>query len=238
MIAGILTWFGSVLLLFVMSFLFLVPYLFVYKGKTEELLTDKTAIFLQILSTIPAHLLTLVIVWAVVTHFGKRPFWRTLGLTWSERVGVWTSIGLAVGLLAIGLVISQLIGGNKPTAIDQIINSSAASRYTLALIAALTAPLVEELVYRGVLYSALQKTLNMFWAIIGVSILFTLVHLLQYYNNPGVIIAISVLSLSLTLVRAFTGRLLPCVVIHFIFNGLQSLWIILYPYFEHTGTGG
>ncbi|MDT4967010.1 MAG: protease family protein [Acidobacteriota bacterium] len=239
--AGFLTWAGSVLLLLGMAIAFVIPYVVVhFPGKTKAeleqiLTTDKTVILLQILSTVPAHLLTLGIVWAVVTRFGKRRFWRTLGFTWSERVGVWTSIGLAVGLLIVGVAISQFIGG-EPTSIDQIINSSNASRYSLALLAATTAPLVEELVYRGVLYSAIQKSAGMVWAVIGVSILFVLVHLLQYYNNIGVIVAISILSLSLTLVRAFSGRLLPCVVIHFIFNGLQSVYIILQPYIEQPAS--
>jgi membrane protease YdiL (CAAX protease family) len=237
--AGLLTWAGSVVLLFGMSLLFIIPYLILHSpGTTKEeierfLTTDKTAILLQIFSAFPAHLLTLGIVWAVVTRFGKRPFWRALGFAWSERVGFWTSAGLAVGLLAFGLALTQIVRG-EPTQIDQIVKSSTAARYTLAILAATTAPFVEEVVYRGVLYSALQKAAGMVWAVVGVSFLFTLVHVLQYYNNIGVIIVISLLSVSLTLVRAFTGRLLPCFVMHVIFNGIQSAWIIAEPYFPQS----
>jgi membrane protease YdiL (CAAX protease family) len=233
-LAGLLTWLGSVLLLFGMAIIFLIPYLALnYRGPLEALVTDKTAILLQILSAFPAHLLTLGIAWAVVTRFGKRPFWRALGFEWSERVGFWTSAGLAVGLLAFGILLTKLIGGEQ-TQIDQIVNSSAASRYALAILAATTAPFVEEVVYRGVLFSALQKTAGMVWAIVGVSVLFTAVHVLQYYNNLGVIIVISMLSVSLTLVRAFTGRLLPCFVMHLIFNGIQSIVIIVEPYLPQS----
>jgi membrane protease YdiL (CAAX protease family) len=233
-LAGLLTWLGSVVLLFGMALLFLIPYLaLTYRGPLEALVTDKTAILLQILSAFPAHLLTLGIAWAVVTRFGKRPFWRTLGFEWSERVGFWTSAGLAVGLLAFGIFLTKLIGGEQ-TQIDQIVNSSSASRYALAILAATTAPFVEEVVYRGVLFSALQKAAGMAWAVVGVSVLFTLVHVLQYYNNLGVIIVISMLSISLTLVRAFTGRLLPCFVMHLIFNGIQSILIIVEPYLPQS----
>jgi membrane protease YdiL (CAAX protease family) len=233
-VAGLLTWFGSVVVLFGMALLFLIPYLALsYRGAVEDLVTDKTALLLQILSAFPAHLLTLAIAWAVVTRFGKRPFWSTLGFSWSERFGFWTSAGLAIGLLALGLGLTKLIGGD-PTQIDQIVSSSTMSRYAIALLAATTAPFVEEVVYRGVLYSALQKTVGMVWAIIGVSVLFTLVHVLQYYNNLGVILVITMLSLSLTLVRAFTGKLLPCFVMHLIFNGIQSVIIIAEPYFPQA----
>jgi hypothetical protein len=40
------------------------------------------------------------------------------------------------------------------------------------------------------------------------------------------------LSLTLTLVRALTDRLLPSVVIHLIFNGIQSVILLLYPFLE------
>ncbi|HUQ33182.1 MAG TPA: type II CAAX endopeptidase family protein [Pyrinomonadaceae bacterium] len=233
-VAGLLTWFGSVVLLFGMALAFLIPYIALrYRGSREDLVTDKTALLLQILSAFPAHLLTLGIAWAVVTRFGKRPFWRALGFDWGEKFGFWTSAGLAVGLLALGLGLTKIIGGEQ-TQIDQIVNSSTMSRYALAILAATTAPFVEEVVYRGVLFSALQKTAGMVWAIVGVSFLFTAVHVLQYYNNLGVIIVISMLSISLTLVRAFTGRLLPCFVMHLIFNGIQSIVIIAEPYFPQA----
>ena len=236
--AGILTWVGSFVLLILMGLLFVIPYTFSnFRGNEEQLKqflsTDKTALLLQILSAVPAHLLTLGIVWAVVTRFGKRPFWKALGWSWSKRVGFWTSAGLAVALLAVGFVIGNLIKG-KPTEIDQIVSSSLASRYTLAFIAGVTAPFIEELVYRGVLYSALRKAAGMFLAVAIVSILFALVHVWEYRNNVGVIVAVSILSLSLTLLRAYTGRLLPCFIVHLIFNGIQAIYIIIEPYLPQS----
>jgi membrane protease YdiL (CAAX protease family) len=234
LVAALLTWFGSVVLLYVVPILFLIPYALIQGARSgQSLLADKTALFLAVLSTFPVHLLTFGGVWALVTNFGKRPFWRTLGWSWSKRVGFWTSAGLALVLLVAGIAFTKLVGG-EPTDIDKVIESSAASRIALAILAALTAPLVEELVYRGVLYPAFQRAMGMFWAIVGVSILFTLPHIPQYYRNVGVITVIFILSLSLTLVRAFTGKLLPCFVMHLIFNGIQSAYILLQPYLPQS----
>jgi membrane protease YdiL (CAAX protease family) len=72
--------------------------------------------------------------------------------------------------------------------------------------------------------------MGMFWAILGVAILFTLPHIPQYYNNVAVILVVFVLGLCLTMVRAFTGKLLPCFVMHIIFNGIQSIMIIAAHY--------
>lgn len=235
-------WVASVAFILVIPALAVLPYA-IYKSAGAasdsqallKALTDSTAILISILSIIPAHLLTFGVVWAVVTGFGKRPFWRMLGWDWSKRFGFWTSVGLAVALLIVGGTLTSLAGGEK-TQIDHIIANSTAARYALALLAATSGPLIEELVYRGVLYSAFQRTIGTVWAIVLVSTLFTFVHVFQYYNNIGVIAVISILSISLTLVRAYTGRLLPCFVMHMVFNGIQSIYIVLAPYIEKPAT--
>jgi membrane protease YdiL (CAAX protease family) len=136
-------------------------------------------------------------------------------------------------LLIIGGLITWFFGGSE-TQLDQIINSSLKARFVIAFMAAVTGPFVEELIYRGVLYSALQKVLGMTKAVVIVSILFAGVHVLQYYKNLAVIAAITILSVSLTLVRARTGRLLPSYVIHLVFNGIQAVILVLQPFTEKS----
>ena len=89
------------------------------------------------------------------------------------------------------------------------------------------APLAEELIYRGLLYRALEKAAGMGVAIALVSLLFAGVHVFQYRNNIAVIIVITVLSITLTVTRAITGRVLPAFIIHLVFNGIQSILIVL-----------
>lgn len=240
---AVLAWFGSVVLLLGVQFLVIIPYaLYRYRGARFEdvgltIQKDPTAILLSVLSTIPAHLLTLALVWAVVTGLGRRPFWRTLGWGWSRSIGPWTSIGVAVLVLMAGGLLTELVGGEE-TAVDQIVASSTAARLAIAVLATVTAPLVEEMIYRGLLYSALQRVTGVLWAVVVVSSLFTFVHVFQYSNNLGVIAAISIFSLSLTFMRAYTGRLLPCYVMHLVFNGIQSIVIIFGPYMQRGGSGG
>ncbi len=230
--AGIGVWLASVALLVLIQSFAVVPYALSQgvNGATlaKFLSEDRAAILISIAAVFPAHLLTLALVWAVATRFGKFSFAETLGMNWSEHVGFWTSAGLAVGLLGLGVLITSLFG-EQETALEQMLNSSRAARYTIAALATLTAPLVEELVYRGVLYSALQRRTGQAWAIAGVLALFTIIHVPQYYPNLGVIVTIGILSLALTLLRARTGKLLPCIVLHLIFNGIQSLFIVFGP---------
>lgn len=236
--AAVLAWISSIALLFgtgLISLLFIILYFVSRDGRvdTEQLpqllTTDKTAILMQVIAVIPAHLLTLGVAWAIVTDFGKRPFWRSLGWGWNRGVGLLASAGLAVALLLLGGLITYLYEG-EPTEIDQVINSSNASRFVLAFLATATAPLVEEVIYRGILYPALQRAMGAVWGVVSVTFLFLAVHYWQYKNNISVLATIGILSLALTLVRAYTGRLLPCFIIHLVFNGLQSLYIIFQPY--------
>lgn len=242
-LTAVLSWLGSVVLLLGVQFLVIIPYvLYRYRGTGFEemglsIQKDPTAILLSVLSTIPAHILTLGLVWAVVTGFGKRPFWPTLGWGWSRDIGPWKSIGIAVLLLMTGGLLTQLVGGEE-TAVDQIVASSTAARLAIAVLATVTAPLIEEMIYRGLLYSALQRVTGVVWAVIAVSFLFTFVHVFQYSNNLGVIAAITIFSLALTLMRAYTGQLLPCYVMHLVFNGIQSIGIIFGPYLQRNSSGG
>lgn len=189
-----------------------------------------------LISIVPAHLLTLLLVWIVVTKRGKDSFraavgwsWNEASLWWSRARGIWTCVGITLSMLAFGLLLTNLISGEK-TEMDRIVNSSNAARILIALIAAAGAPLVEELVYRGVLYSAFRKAIGAGGAIVAVSVLFAFIHVPQYSKNLAVVAAVSVLSIVLTTVRAWSGRLLPCFFIHLIFNGLQAIVLLLAPY--------
>lgn len=226
-------WVLSVLLIGIMPLFFVVPYV-VRRGVSMEalpefLIADKTAIFLQVVSTIPAHLVTLGVAWLLVTRGGKLPFRASLGWVWDERFNFWRSAAVAVGLYAVGLAVIFLFGGPE-TQLDKLLQSSRLTAVTVAFMATATAPLVEEVIYRGVLYSALQRAIGPAWAVAVVLTLFALVHVPQYWPNYGILAVILLLSAALTLVRAHTGKLLPCFIIHLVFNGIQSVLIVLEPY--------
>ena len=239
LLTAILTWFGSLLLLVFVPAIVAIPYL-IYLWRTsglpnaEALANNKTVLFLSILGIVPTHLLTLLLVWLVVTEGRKRPFWKTIGFEWPESVGpvIGTAVCLlvSVALLVVGFFVTWLWGGNK-TQLDLLVESSIPARLATAFVAVFTAPLVEELVYRGVLYSAVERALGRAVAIGSVALLFAGVHVYQYSNNLSVITVITLLSFTLTLMRAYSGKLLPSFVVHLIFNGVQSIIIALSPFF-------
>jgi membrane protease YdiL (CAAX protease family) len=264
--SAIFVWITSLVLMVFIPLLLLLPYA-ASKGLhlsdpnymqalAELALGDKTAVLLQVIAILPSHLLTLVLIWAVVTRFGKRPFWATIGWRLSGRFEIWLWAGLGIFLFIVGSTLAWLLGSAKPTQLEQIINSSLAARYTLSILAVGTAPFVEEFIYRGLLYPALQRAVGVFSALVVTLVfsskldrrsqdrigtiaavlfvltLFTVIHVPQYWPNVGVIAAVALLSIVLTVVRAYTHRLLPCIIIHLVFNGIQAVLLIVEPYFS------
>jgi membrane protease YdiL (CAAX protease family) len=232
---ALLSWVASVVFLLVVPVLTALPYL-IYRSFSnlpldESLRTDKSFIFYSVLGVIPAHLLTVLVAWAIVTRGGRYPFWKTLGWEWPKGFGVGKSVCIALALLAVAGAVTYFIGGPK-TELEEMINSSYRTRLVTAILAATTGPLVEEIIYRGLLFAALRKVIGVVGGVIIVSILFAGVHVFQYRSNLWVIAVIALLSVTLTVVRAYTGRLLPCFVIHFVFNGIQSVLLVLQPFFD------
>ena len=231
--AAAFVWFSSIALMIFTYFLAVLPYLFLVRRVRadeplgEALMSDPNMTLISVASVVPAHLATMAVVWAVVTRFGKRPFWQAVGWSWPRRFGFWASAGLALLLLALGMALTYYVGRDVKTPFDEMIESSAQALFATAFLATFTAPLVEEMVYRGVLFPALRRAIGTLWSVLIVAALFTVVHVSQYYNNPAVIAAVGSLGLALTSVRALTGRVLPCFVIHLVFNGVQCAALLL-----------
>jgi membrane protease YdiL (CAAX protease family) len=232
--AAIGVWLASVLFILLLPNLIVLPYLVnqhIDLSSSAELLdfllSDPTAVLLNVLAIIPAHALTLLLAWIVVTRFRRFPFRETLG--WRSGGMKWWYYAAILGSF---FLIALLIGSYFPEQDNdllRILRSSRLALYIVAFLATFTAPIVEEVIYRGVLYSAVQRTAGMPLAIVIVTVLFALVHVPQYYPSYSTIFLLTLLSLVLTTVRAMSKNLLPCIILHFVFNGLQSLLLVLEP---------
>lgn len=235
--AAVGVWLASVIFIVVFPNLFLLPYLMKQNldfadqaALVEFAKTDATSVLLQVSAIIPAHVLTLILSWLVVTRLRKYSFRETLGWRWNG-FNIWTCIVILGGFFILAAVLSYFVPEQNNDFL-RMLKTSQATVYIVAFLATFTAPLVEEVVYRGVLYSAFQRTIGVSWAVLLVTLLFALVHVPQYYPSYSTIFLICLLSLILTLVRVRTKNLLPCIALHTVFNGAQSLLLLLQPYAE------
>lgn len=205
-----------------------------------------------------SHLILLAISWLVITRAGRRPFFETMGWGWPHqfelkkhksdntysprRVTIFVCFALA-GLSKYPVI---LFPGSE-TDFEKGFFSSVAKTLVMTFVAVATAPLVEELIYRGFLYPALRRlllrhklgrreissvrlrkftregvSLAAVLAIVVVTGLFTLVHVKQYSStgspNWGMIVSVALSGLFFTSLRAYTKSLLPSYVMHLMLN--------------------
>jgi membrane protease YdiL (CAAX protease family) len=186
----------------------------------SEYMTDPTLAFVLILSSGIAHLLTLLIVFYIVTDGGRLNFFSSIGWRWPERLRMWHVFFVAVGLQIFTTLIAILISAPESTSFSRMIAASPWTKAATAVIAIATAPLVEEFVYRGVLYPALARRFGRSASIVVVSVMFAMVHFGQYDGALAIMIPLFTLSLVLTMLRAYTGSLIPSVALHIFFNGI------------------
>ncbi len=87
------------------------------------------------------------------------------------------------------------------------------------------APILEESIFRGYIFSLLRKSIIGRWGtIVVITVLFALIHSGQY---PVIVLFILVvLSFIITVTREFTGSLLPCIIIHAVNNLIASVYVL------------
>jgi uncharacterized protein len=166
--------------------------------------------------------------WLLVTRVGKQPFWKNLGWTWHPRFRWWHAVGLALVMMGAAVLFERVLP-HRETELEKILKMGFAVRLAVAALAVLTAPLIEEVVYRGVVFLSIERVLGKWSAVVFVTLLFAGVHAPQYWNSYAALTAILSLSLVLTLLRAWTNSLLPCVATHLIYNGIQAVVLLFAP---------
>lgn len=239
-VSGIVTWLASIGATLVIPIIAVFAYYFILRNRGvpvpeptdekafREWLQSPDPVLVMIAFSFVAQLVTLAICWLVVTRVRARPFWSSLGWNWGgKNFGYWLIASLIIIYVVLGL--DQLLVKfvpQKPTPFDDVLKTSENVRLAVAAMAVLTAPFVEELVYRGVLFSGLRSRFSARTTVVIVTILFAGVHVPQYVGAWASLIGLTVLSFVLTSIRALTKSILPCVLVHMLFNTVGVIGIL------------
>jgi membrane protease YdiL (CAAX protease family) len=191
----------------------------------EVQITQFAAIF-SLAITLVMQLIGLVAAWMFVTRMGRRPFWRSLGWGWIPQFRLVHAIGLALLMIGVAVAAEHTLP-HKETDLEKFLKLGTGVRIMIAALAVVTAPLIEEIVYRGVIYSTVESLMGKVAAVTFVTLLFALVHAPQYWGSVAALTSILSLSFVLTLLRAWTGKLLPCFATHLVYNSVQALALIV-----------
>jgi membrane protease YdiL (CAAX protease family) len=104
-------------------------------------------------------------------------------------------------------------------------------RLAIGLIAVIGAPIVEETLFRGILYPTLKKRLGFGLALFLTSALFAAIHYHALTALP-----LTILAVCLTLVYEWRGNLASCILMHAFFNLLSLTDSILFGKYEDLST--
>jgi membrane protease YdiL (CAAX protease family) len=96
----------------------------------------------------------------------------------------------------------------------------------LVVVAVLLAPLVEEMLFRGVLYGGYRKSFGPSWAIVFTTLLFVIGHIPQYIHFPPGIIGAVIEALVALWCRLRWGAIGPAIAVHVGFNFISALIVI------------
>jgi membrane protease YdiL (CAAX protease family) len=169
---------------------------------------------------------------AVVLLYARRGAERVTGATLGlRRTRFWPAVGWAtlayLTMVGVGVLWTLLVGAGDEPAVGSPLLDEATSRVVLVFaVIAVTAPIVEEIVFRGYLFAALTRWRGPWLAAVVTGVLFGAAHVAVH--PPEALLPIAVLGFALCLVYWFTGSLLPCIGLHAATNamvvGVQLEW--------------
>jgi uncharacterized protein len=154
---------------------------------------------------------------------GLRLRWADLGwgpIVWLAALG--TQVAAALVVTALGVPIA-----NNTEAID---DASIDRTYIVAIVvtAVIAAPIVEEMVFRGVVLRSLRSRLPWVATIAVQAVLFGLAHVdpVRGAGNVGLVIVLSGVGAAFGVAAALLRRIGPAIVAHALFNGVVLLIIL------------
>jgi len=200
-----------------------------------------------------AHRDLVIFVAGVLTFHGVglalvHVFVRQHGIGWAEAFGfrdqrmartVFLGVVCAMVMLPIALSLSELSAAvmrqlQMPVEAQQAVKVMQASQSMAELVlhglaAILIAPLVEELVFRGILYPSLKQVGYPKLALWGTSIIFALTH-----GNLMILLPLTVLAIILTFLYETTNNLLAPIITHGLFNAANYAYLLYQRYEQGT----
>jgi membrane protease YdiL (CAAX protease family) len=154
------------------------------------------------------------------------PFWETVG--WREprtgslaRSTFYPLCFLGGSVLAIFVGVASSFFAPKHALPIQQLFLDKQSIYLIATLAVFVAPIVEETIFRGFLYPVFARTLGVSVGILLAGTLFGLMHAQQLWGGWAQIGLLVLVGVIFTAMRARSGSVIPCFLLHLGYNAIQ-----------------
>jgi membrane protease YdiL (CAAX protease family) len=93
-----------------------------------------------------------------------------------------------------------------------------AASYAIGAFAIGVAPVIEELVFRGLLFAIFERAVGLRFAIVATAVLFAGLHVPEYWHAWNHVLMILVVGVVFSLARGKSGTLTPSILLHIGYN--------------------
>jgi CAAX protease family protein len=135
----------------------------------------------------------------------------------THRYQVTSLIALGATLAITVLVISSFFPPSSPPAVEKLAESSR-SVFLLVIFGVCFAPIIEEIIFRGFLFSVLSEFGGSRLAVPATAVLFALMHAPQLWPSVAGILLILAVGYVLSIVRDRSNSLIPSFIVHTSYN--------------------
>lgn len=160
----------------------------------------------------------------VVVHY-RLNFWS--GISWGHltRSRVVSYIGLGI-VITVGVQLIPVFLPDRTHFPLQRLFSSPGASIAVAVFAVVIAPFMEELIFRGVLFSIFEVHAGIGFAVGATAVLFAAMHIPEYWGAWDHVFLIFLVGLAFSLTRGIKRSLAPSVVMHVTYNACLMVGLL------------
>jgi membrane protease YdiL (CAAX protease family) len=137
----------------------------------------------------------------------------------THRYRVSSLIALGATLAITVFVVSSFFPPSSPPAVEKLAESSR-SVFLLVIFGVCFAPIIEEIIFRGFLFSVLSEFGGSRLAVPATAVLFALMHAPQLWPSLAGIVLIFAVGYVLSIVRERSNSLIPSFIVHTAYNSM------------------
>jgi membrane protease YdiL (CAAX protease family) len=161
--------------------------------------------------------IVLLYIYRLVTVKYQLPFAEAIAWIPFRGPGLnYLSAGILVAL-SVGLLSNVIPMPKEPVPIEELLNQPGAL-LLFAIFGVLVAPAIEEIVFRGFLYPAVERRHGQTAAILATSAIFSGLHFSQYGGHWAILLLLFYVGAVLGFVRARTGSIKATTILHASYN--------------------
>lgn len=183
------------------------------------------------------YIFLLTYIYVFIRFYYRASFW--VALKW-KKLSAHNTVRYLLGGVALSVVviaIPPLLPEKKSFPLERMFNSPA-SAYAIAVFAIVIAPFMEELLFRGLLFAFFEKHGGLTFAIVSTAILFSGLHIFEYWGAWHQIIMILIVGLTFSIVRGVTDSLTPSYILHMAYNSTQMALLFVQTQHFHKMPAG